>query len=1243
MRIIIDFQAAQSTSSRNRGIGRYSNSLVKEIVLNHKNHEIYLVLNGYFAESIEFIREDFRDLIPIENIKVWHAIESVEYYNEENDWRRKVMELSRETFIANLNPDMVILTSLFEGLGDNAVTSIDISDNKLPTALILYDLIPFIYKEIYLNNSTVKKWYENKLESLRRADLVLAISESARQEAIQHLGISPKKVVNISGAADANFHPLNIDEETKLRFTRIYRISKPFIMYTGGIDYRKNIEGLIRAYGKLPKTILEKHQLAIICSIQPDAKKELESLSFRQGLEPGDVILTGFVPDEDLVIFYNLCKLFVFPSFHEGFGLPVLEAMSCGRAVVGANNSSIPEVIGRKDALFDPHSDHSITEKILRVLSDDSFRKSLEEHGLEQSKLFSWEKSANRSIKAIELWDSQQLGKQVSNLTGKTLPKLAYVSPLPPERSGISYYSAELLPELAKYYKIDVITNQSTISDSWIKLNCVIRSYDWLMTNKDYYDRVLYHFGNSPFHKHMFSAIEIIPGVVVLHDFFLSGIIGHLEHMGLNPQLLTRSLYQSHGYLPFNKLNSLKGKEEIIWDYPCNLDVLQNALGVIVHSQYSSNLASQWYGNNAAIDWSVIPLLKTPPISKDKIKTRGKLGLKVNDFIVCSFGMLTSAKLNKRLLNSWLDSSLSKDENCILVFAGEIHEGSHENELVKIIKNSGISHRIRITNWIDSETYINYLVSADIGVQLRAFSRGETSAAILDCLNYGLATIVNSNGSASELADDIIFKIPDHFKDSELINALETLWKDEKKRKNIANRSQDYCQKHHTPSKCAKQYFQSIESFYNDSKKTKIGLIQAIGKLNIKPVNDKEIFSLASTIAQNFPLHPVQKQLFVDVSELCVRDSRSGIQRVVRSILNQLLNNPPDGYRVEPVYAFVDKTYHYARKFTMQFLIGADTMLTDDPIEYQSGDFFLGLDFQTEIVFSNNKYIQNLKNNGVFVFFVVYDLLPVLNPEYFWPGLKDGFEKWLQTVSQSNGVICISKAVADDVAGWMNTNINKLDKHFKIGWFHLGADISSSSPSTGLPVNADALLNVINECPTFLIVGTVEPRKGHIQSIDAFEILWNEGNNLNLVIIGKQGWITDSFIERLSKHPENNKRLFWLRGISDEYLEKIYNISTCLLAPSIGEGFGLPLIEAAQKKIPIIARDLPVFREIAGENAFYFNGMKASDLASSINEWLILYKKHMAPSSEKMSFLTWAQSAEQLKDVIFNNKWLPLA
>ena len=202
------------------------------------------------------------------------------------------------------------------------------------------------------------------------------------------LGLPSERCINISTDADDQFRQAVVFEDTERCLRQRYGLARSFVMYTGGIDHRKNIEGLIRAYAKLSAQIRRTHQLAIVCAVQDDSRQRLSALALATGLAADEVVLTGFVAEEDLIVLYNLCAVFVFPSWHEGFGLPVLEAMRCGAPVIAANTSSLPEVVGLAAALFDPHSDEAISCAIERVLIDRVFREQLIAHGKEQAKRF---------------------------------------------------------------------------------------------------------------------------------------------------------------------------------------------------------------------------------------------------------------------------------------------------------------------------------------------------------------------------------------------------------------------------------------------------------------------------------------------------------------------------------------------------------------------------------------------------------------------------------------------------------------------------------------------------------------------------------------------------------------------------------------------------------------------------------------------------------------------------------------
>ncbi|MGD1948550.1 MAG: glycosyltransferase family 4 protein [Leptolyngbyaceae cyanobacterium] len=839
MRILIDLQACQS-ESRFRGIGRYSMSLSLAIARNAGNHEVWILLNDRFPDSVPWIRQLFSGLVPKHRVKVFAIPSNVAESRFGNLWLTHVSELIRDSFIASLKPDIVHIASLFEGWADDVVTSIKKLPGDYNVSATLYDLIPLLNRDSYLSDITVRNYYFRKIDYLKKSDLLLAISESSRQEVLNELNFQEHQVVNISAAVDHRFQSQTLTELACKKLMRKYGIERSILMYSpGGFDKRKNLKRLFEAYSMLPHAVRQQHQLLITGRLPKNTEAQISAYASKYGITKGEYILTGYVDDADLISLYNLCKLFIFPSTHEGFGLPALEAMSCGAATIGSNTSSIPEVIGRSDALFNPYSAEDIGRLMHLGLTDPGFLSSLEDTAAAQSKLFSWDNSARKALEAFER--------------------------LSPIRSG-----DEELTEQALYKKL------------------------------------------------------------------------------------------------------------------------------------------------------IFEISKVEKISK-------------------------------------------KD--------------------------------------------------------------------------------------------------------------------------------------------------------------------------------DHELAQIASCIAKN--LSPNKKKMLVDISELVQRDAKSGIQRVVRSILINLLENPPSSYDVVPVYWGGQGYYHASRFLNKMSLLSSDKSLVEDVedeiVDVSCNDIFLGLDLTAHLSPYIRSTLEEFRNIGAEIYFVVYDILLIHHPEWWPEGLSEMFRHWLQDISEvSTGLVCISEATALEVKDWvLHFGPNRVD-YLKIDHFHLGADIRQSIPSTGLPQNAKETLASIQSKITFLMVGTIEPRKGYAQVIEAFDLLWKSDLDINLVIVGKHGWNVDTLVQKLKQNDSVNSRFFWLQGISDEYLEQVYASSTVLLAASEGEGFGLPLIEAAQHKLPIIARNLGVFHEVAGDNAFYFKASQPEHLAEAIRDWLHLYKNGQVPMSKALSWLTWEESTQQLLDAILS-------
>jgi glycosyltransferase involved in cell wall biosynthesis len=197
MKILFDLQSCQ-TASKKGGIGRYSMSLAREIITIGRGHDFYVLLNSLFPESLNEIRQSLWDILPPDHIKIISYHGPVAEAYTDNHARFELAIRMREDYIRALDPDFVLVTSLFEGLYENSVTSIGELGESPPTGVILYDLIPLVEQEKYLSDPTARHYYFRKLEYLKRADLALAISEFSRKEAMELIGLSSATVINIS-------------------------------------------------------------------------------------------------------------------------------------------------------------------------------------------------------------------------------------------------------------------------------------------------------------------------------------------------------------------------------------------------------------------------------------------------------------------------------------------------------------------------------------------------------------------------------------------------------------------------------------------------------------------------------------------------------------------------------------------------------------------------------------------------------------------------------------------------------------------------------------------------------------------------------------------------------------------------------------------------------------------------------------------------------------------------------------
>jgi len=795
-----DLQALQTENARNRGIGRYTENVINAIFCNDLKNHYKLFLNGNYHDKVKISTNDNCEIINID-------------YIQPNDFEHIENNLIQFLTFRNHNLDILHILSPFEGY-PNQLPVINPYLEKLQTTICstIYDLIPLNFSEHYFSDSNYKKWYFRQLKTIYDSDLLFAISEATRRDIINLLSINPSKVINIEGASAGPFYKID-DFPTKQieKLRKKFGIKKRFVLYTGGIDFRKNIEKSIIAFSKIKKEFLENVSYVIVCKILENDKKRLFELAKEYKVEE-NLVLTGFVSDDELNLLYNACDLFIFPSLMEGFGLPILEAMKCGAPIIGSNTSSIPELIEDEEFLFDPNNEEKIALAINKMLSNEQLRKKSATHSLNKSKNYSWDKVAKKIIQSYNL-----LPKEIiENPKNLKKPKIAYFTPLPPQKSGIADYNATLLPFLAKYLDIDLFIDDYSCSDPFLTNNFNIYSYfDFEKISKiKSYDEVLYHFGNSDYHSYMFDMLKKQPGIVVLHDIYLSGVIfWNTGRLGKIDEFVNEVTY-SHG--EYGKKLADKAKknliswEKLIWELPVNKRVLDNATHIIVQSNWDKEnilkLYPQLKNKISIVNHFSRPLLRDNKNQKDD------LGFSQEQFLICTFGFVVKTKKLDSILENikpFLEKTNSK-----FVVVGDL-EDAYSKHIQKLVNDLNLSKSVIFTGYASEIDYIRYMKNCDVAIQLRSNIRGGGSGSVSRAVGAGIPTIISDLEPFEIFPDDIVIKIKPEDEKS-LSKILDELYQNPEKRTQMGKKARKFIEDNLSVESCAKQYISVFNTIQNN-------------------------------------------------------------------------------------------------------------------------------------------------------------------------------------------------------------------------------------------------------------------------------------------------------------------------------------------------------------------------------------------------------------------------------------------
>lgn len=262
----------------------------------------------------------------------------------------------------------------------------------------VHDLIPYVLPDT-CGKSYLDKFTDEMPYIVESCDRIITVSEYSKQDIIKYFGIPAEKIEVVYLAADSRFRMMQKEKAWNF-LKKEYNYSNDYILYLGGFSPRKNVDGLLEAYGRIYKELPGYYELVLL-GASKDNHYELRKKVEDMGLSDR-VVFAGYVPYEHLPYFYNCASLFVYPSLYEGFGLPPLEAMTCGTPTITTNVTSIPEVVGDGAVMVNPYDTDDLTDNIIELLSDIDLREQLTRKGLRRAYSFSWKKTAIETIKVYE-------------------------------------------------------------------------------------------------------------------------------------------------------------------------------------------------------------------------------------------------------------------------------------------------------------------------------------------------------------------------------------------------------------------------------------------------------------------------------------------------------------------------------------------------------------------------------------------------------------------------------------------------------------------------------------------------------------------------------------------------------------------------------------------------------------------------------------------------------------------------
>jgi glycosyltransferase involved in cell wall biosynthesis/SAM-dependent methyltransferase len=846
MRFGIDFRLLSAGPAVvRRGMGRFTQQQLREVLRLDaaRRHEFVLLLAA--GHDPDLLLPEIAGAANVSRVNLPASLGAASERNAPRDLLRHAAELSR--LIADLRLDVFHATTPFLA-ADPAFWRCD------SAALVAthYDLIPLVYRDHYYRGAELEN-YLRTTRALRFADRLLAISGFVRDEAALRLGIDRGRIDVAHPVAEPWFKPLAAADTAALLADLRLRCPLPgeFLLTVTHLHHSKNLLNLLRGYAVRPVEWRRRHPLVVAGDFDPAGRRSLAGGLRDLGIQD-QVVLPGLVADHELAALYNACHLFVMPSRYEGFGLPALEAMSCGAAVVAADAAALPEVVGEAGLLVDPEEPASFAAAFERLAGDPALRQRLCAAALERAARFGarqlgeatlecYERAAGEAREARTLTRrSAGNGESASRPAGiagngecaDSRPerlRLALWSPLPPLPSGISDYTAELLGALgaggadADGAEIEIFVDDGYLPDQELTAAWPIFHYSAFERRQQWrrFDMVIYQMGASMYHLYMYEAVRRWPGLLVLHDLTLGYVRFELFAAGWPQEEIQRELLDAEGldaqegYEDLRRLapgERTRPTEEFLNRHYMLRQMIAASRAEIVHLPRAGEELAARYPRSRVFTFPMgVEDPQVSDLAGGPAAMRRRYGLPAGVFVVAAFGIADPVKRIEAAIEA-LARIGAEAPGALLLIVGRFSRTDYRTRLRELAGRLGLGERVRLFEQVAKGDFYRLLMACDAVVNLRFPFRKQMSATLMRALAAGKPVAISDVPDWDHLPAAFCYRVePNEDEGAQLAAWLAGLARDPGRTAAIGAAAREYYLRHGTVARMADHYRTVIE------------------------------------------------------------------------------------------------------------------------------------------------------------------------------------------------------------------------------------------------------------------------------------------------------------------------------------------------------------------------------------------------------------------------------------------------